>query len=464
MAARPLTAAQYYVDDTTGTDSNSGISIDAPWKSLSHVKEQIFSPGDSILLKCGSTWNEGFSLRSSGDDAGPILVGSYGSGPPPVIPSLTIYGDHTIVQDLIVDSEKADKDAVQVRGARNCVLRRLTIQNGTRDGIDVSDAENLLIEVCHIHHFLAGSFTDQKDAHGIVVNRSRGITVRNTEIHHVSGDSFQADPSRDAENLSNDILIENCHFWTGPLTKDFNSGWQRTDDLPDYQKQYPGENAIDTKVLKSGWEKVSRMRITVRDMLAHGWKNDNFIANKAVFNLKEKIEAVIDGVTVYDSEIAFRLRGTRGNAEVTIKNAVIYKCEKAIRAEDNLENLKVYNTTFGHLINTQLEFAGGSYGTGTWEFLNNAFINEKPAIADEPSNMVVSSGDLELNFLDYGSGNYRLKRGSSLIGAGKTLDNVIIDREARIRNSPYDVGAYAFWTDSQPGGTPIAPKNLRILK
>ena len=61
--------------------------------------------------------------------------------------------------------------------------------------IDAADADNLLIENCHIHHFLKGSFNQQADAHGIVVTGTQGVTIRNTEIHHVSGDSFQADPS-----------------------------------------------------------------------------------------------------------------------------------------------------------------------------------------------------------------------------------------------------------------------------
>ena len=60
------------------------------------------------------------------------------------------------------------------------------------------------------------------------------------------------------------------------------------------------------------------MRITVTNMIALVFINEGFIANRVVFNMKEKIDAILDGVTVYDSEIAFRLCSARGIANVTI--------------------------------------------------------------------------------------------------------------------------------------------------
>ena len=47
----------YYVDAENGDDSNSGTSIDAPWKSLNKVTDTTFLPGDQILLKSGSVGN-----------------------------------------------------------------------------------------------------------------------------------------------------------------------------------------------------------------------------------------------------------------------------------------------------------------------------------------------------------------------------------------------------------------------
>ena len=57
---------------------------------------------------------------------------------------------------------------------KNAIFRHLEVKNGTKDGIDAADADNLLIDNCHIHHFLNGSFSNQADAHGIVVTGTQG--------------------------------------------------------------------------------------------------------------------------------------------------------------------------------------------------------------------------------------------------------------------------------------------------
>ena len=275
------------------------------------------------------------------------------------------------------------------------------------------------------------------------------MTIRNTNVHHVSGDSFQADPRRESGNITNHILIEDSHFWTSPLASNFNNGW--------LAGQRPGENAIDTKVVASGWENESRATITLRNIVAHGWEKDGFIANKAVFNMKEKITAVFDGITVYDSEIAFRLRGTRGNADTTLRNVVMYNVEKAIRAEDNLANLVIHNTTFGESINTLLQFAGGSSGAGSWDWRNNAFVGSPPSVASHSTNRLAPLSD----YLNSGQGDYHLVLNATLVDQGTTIGSVITDRDGHPRSGMYDVGAYELITvsDRTP---PDAPSNIIV--
>ena len=422
----------YYLDATKGKDANSGTSPKRAWKSLAKVQKMSFEPGDRILLKSGRVWSGELALRSAGTRKAPITVSAFGGREAPVIQALKAERDYVIYKNITVDHKKEAGDAVRVRGAKHNVFRNMTIRNGTQDGIDGDKADSVLIENCHIHHFLGGSFKKQVDAHGIVFTDTKGITIRDTEIHHVSGDSFQTDPDRD-QNLPDNILIENCHFWTGPLKRKFNSHW--------FARRTPGENAIDVKMVKSGWNNLRRMRITITDMVAHGFTKDEFISNRAVFNMKDKIQAVFDGVTVYDSEIAFRLRGSNGNANVTIKNAVIYDCETAIRAENDLSNLIVYNSTFGNGIRETLRFADGSGGKNSWRWRNNAFVSDIPSVASRGgNNRSADRGD----FIAITKGDYHLRDGSRLIDSGKRLSSVKLDRDSLKRLRPYDVGAYDF--------------------
>ncbi len=440
LIATALSAETYYVDASAGNNSNSGRSETTAWRTVEEVTNRTFQPGDVILFKRGEVWLEELevSVNSNGTAASPIRVGAYGTGVPPVLQRVTARGQWWIFEDFEVNRQKEGGTAFRLIGAHNSIIRNLEIHNGTSDGVDVNGSNDVLIENCEIHHFLRGSFSSQEDAHGIAAQDVDGLTIRGTNIHHFSGDAFQTDPDRDT-NTPNNILIEDCEMWTGPLDEDFNS-WNAG--------EVPGENAVDTKLVKEGWDSVTRMQITIRNTVAHGFVADGFINNRAAFNMKEKIEAVFDGVTVYNCEIAFRLRGTRGNANVTLINAVVYDCDKAIRAEDDLSNLRVFNSTFGDGLPTHIQFAGGSGGTPTWDIRNNAFLGSKPSVASDVSNEVTAASD----FINASGRDYRIAGGSNLIDTGNAIAEVTQDRDGnqRPQGISHDIGAYEF-TDSTTG-------------
>lgn len=76
----------YYVSFSSGSDANSGTSPSEPWKTLSKVSAQTFSPGDTILLKSGDTWTgETLTLNGNGSSSNWITLSSYGPGDRPKI-------------------------------------------------------------------------------------------------------------------------------------------------------------------------------------------------------------------------------------------------------------------------------------------------------------------------------------------------------------------------------------------
>ncbi len=85
-------ATVYYVDSAAGSDSHSGTSSSAPWKTLAKVNSHSFAAGDQILLKRGSTWREQLNVRSSGSSSKPVVFGAYGSGNAPLINASDLVG------------------------------------------------------------------------------------------------------------------------------------------------------------------------------------------------------------------------------------------------------------------------------------------------------------------------------------------------------------------------------------
>ncbi len=425
-----LLAATFYVDGINGNDSNSGVTEAAAFRSVSRVNSLTLAPGDNVLFRRGQDFDGVLAVDDSGTGSAPITIGAWESGANPIIYELSLSGDYLVVRDLVVDHRKDPSDAIRMRSARNCVLRDMEIRNGARDAIDIDQGDGLLVEDVEIHHFLNGSFGSKDDSHGLAITDTDGVTVRRANIHHVSGDSLQTDPNRSPGRISDNIVIEDSVLWTGPLDQDFNSGWQAGDS--------PGENAIDTKVLQSGFANEIRMKITLRNVVAYGWTAVPEISNRAVFNLKEKITAELDRVTVYDSEIAFRIRGALGNADTLISNAVVHDVDIAVRTEDDLTDLRVYNSTFGHGVAEQLRHAGGSGGVSSWDWRNNAFVGSKPSEADDPTNVIATDGD----FVSVSQRDYRLSPGSGLVDAGTVITAVDVDRDGNARVAPYDSGAF----------------------
>lgn len=81
----PVIGTTYYLDSTSGSDSNSGTSPTSAWATLSKASSMTFQPGDQLELRSGETWTGQLALHGSGDAGSPIVVTSYGSGAKPII-------------------------------------------------------------------------------------------------------------------------------------------------------------------------------------------------------------------------------------------------------------------------------------------------------------------------------------------------------------------------------------------
>ncbi len=76
----------YYVSDTKGHDTNTGTTPESPLRTLWAVAEKTLSAGDEIRLECGSVFQgQALHLSVQGTCEAPIVIGSYGDGPKPVI-------------------------------------------------------------------------------------------------------------------------------------------------------------------------------------------------------------------------------------------------------------------------------------------------------------------------------------------------------------------------------------------
>lgn len=88
-SALSANATSYYFS-SAGNDANSGTNSGAPWKSLTKIYQLAFatpplSPGDSILLKAGDTFDTVALLYNGGSSGNPITITRYDTGADPII-------------------------------------------------------------------------------------------------------------------------------------------------------------------------------------------------------------------------------------------------------------------------------------------------------------------------------------------------------------------------------------------
>ncbi|MBN2288633.1 MAG: right-handed parallel beta-helix repeat-containing protein [Candidatus Glassbacteria bacterium] len=337
---------------------------------------------------------------------------------------------------LVLDGGFGAADCVDIRGpgAHHFELKRCEVRNTLQDGIDIEGAPAGRILDCTIHHCLAGTHHLQHDGHGIVAGNLDSLLIRNCNIYFVSGDCFQSDPDRDPWD---NIVLENCRLWTGPLPEaaaGFPAGY------------IPGENAVDTKQL----EKHPRSRLTLRNVQAYGWRA-GLIGTMSAFNIKDHVEVLIENCVLWDNEVCLRLRGGegdedgRGGARVAVINTVMRESDYGIRYEDMIRHLKIYNCTWGNRVDNPFGVRQG-LDKNTFEMRNCLFQLERlPAEAAAfKSNLTVGPE----SFGNPRGGDFRLVAGSPAIDAGEDLSVKGVTSDAASRPRPsgraYDIGAYEF--------------------
>lgn len=417
-------AADWHVDAAAPPGGTGG--PDDPFATVAEGLAAAM-PGDSVLVRAG-TYDEQLASVRDGEETRPIVVAAAAGDEGAVIVqnegrTLEVTHAYQTFRGLVFDGLYGTSIPVSVDGSpRGITFERCEIRNAQRDCVDLGSAAAVTFDACRIHHCLRWE-GERIDAHAITGAGVTGLTVRGCEIYQFSGDAIQLAPSRD---FWDELVVESTIFWLAPV-ETTPSGFP--------EGTIPGENAFDSKTPDTG----PRSRVLFRNVTAFGFRGA--ISNQAVFNVKENVDVTIDGVTVFDSEIAFRLRHP---ALVTVMNAVVHGCDTAVRYEDGIADLGILNSTFGGGLGRAFNAASSDVDPLVQNCLFLADSLPAEAAADA-SNMTAD----ETVFLDAAAHDYHLAETSAAVDAGAALDRVPHDRDGvpRPQGSAWDVGAYE-WTDA----------------
>lgn len=196
----------YYIDATTGDDSDTGLTEALAWQTIGKISTEFaagtFNAGDQILLRRGETWAINASAQRlrirgcSGAIGNHITIADYGTGALPCLDAGT--ATHRMIYHASADA-----------GGNYITLRNLDIM-GTYDstGIRLEGVRHWNLENLNIHDITrsGGGWCA-----GIrIKDNSEYIWVGNCDITDIEGEGIYLADGSDANDRTRRCMISNC--------------------------------------------------------------------------------------------------------------------------------------------------------------------------------------------------------------------------------------------------------------
>jgi len=430
-----LQATDYYVS-TTGSNSQSGLSLSQAWGSFKYAVSKL-QPGDRLIIANG-IYSEALTVSVSGLAGSPIVI--KGESRTGVIiqemsTAITIIDrNYVTIEDMTI---RRGRQGVFIKNCRHITLRRVNIFEVVSVGIWFRDKnDEFLVTECQVEN-MTGSSTD---GWGIRVNDDNG----GKRGKGVIAWSVFRNGWRSGARLQDtivDLYYNIFDGWGGDGSRDH--GVYYGNGAPEYDA---GATTIIEGNIFIGNHgnglKVSK------------WYNPvNMIIKNNIFAKNDYDGLVltwgVDGIQVYNNTFynnknnEFRSTPydvSGGNRNIKVKNNLFYSQTNLIllmaNSEQGLEiDYNCYYSTASTKFRTRIGSSYTNYSSlSAWRNNNVAPGIDSHSMFADPLLVNPSQGD------------YTLQSDSPCIDAGTALPSVIIDfnQVVRPQGAGYDIGAFEY--------------------
>lgn len=405
---------RYYVNNQTGNDTNNGISVKSPWKSLEKLEEITFQPGDSILFAKNSVFFGGITFKSSGSIEKPIVISCYGKGSLPSFSNpgqdkvngnvFQVSGSHIVIDGL---SFNKCADANSKRGKSILECGAIFTQTGA-DHITIKNCEftdcPIGVNITGQHSLITGNTLRDCNRFlsspnwgplGIVIANAYNEISYNTCSNYVNiGGAYGADGG----------FIELDDRYFGTKVHDIKIHHNKSFDNMGFLE-------IETKVEGDNIDVYYNLSDDYQQFIFY-WGGDNsMIENNTVIRTKPSLNGAVNTV--------FTMR--KGN--FTLRN-------------------NIFVVANGVQVLATAPYDVGNYNQVIHE--NNLYYCIDGS-TDDPCGKPLAPGEIIANpsFVDIKSGNYQLSPKSPAINSGKVLGyKVDLNNVPLKKNTNPNIGAY----------------------
>ena len=258
------TGTTYYVDSKGGNDSNDGTSESKAFKTLEKVNGLNLEPGDTVLLKKGSVFEDQalkFTKEDSGTAEAPVKVSTYGEGKRPQI-NTNGHGQWELNYGNPLDNQNHKwkgtvSSSILIEDAEYLEIEGLELTNDRESSTDTEKDKKYNDADAMDRTGVAGVAKDNGTVDHIVLN--------DLYIHDVTGNVYNkhmtnggiyfivAKPTNEGETgiaRYNDVQIRNCSLnkvnrWGIAVGYTYQWGQFETGELPDAtMAKYGSSNVV----------------------------------------------------------------------------------------------------------------------------------------------------------------------------------------------------------------------------
>ena len=222
------TGTTYYVDSKSGSDSNDGTSESKAFKTLDKVNALDLEPGDTVLLKKGSVFEDQalqFTKEDSGTAEAPVKISTYGEGDKPQI-NTNGHGQWDLNYGTPLDNRNHKwkgkvSSSILIKDTEYIEIKGLELTNDRNSATDTEKDKNYNDAYAMDRTGVAGVAKDNGTVDHIVLN--------DLYIHNVTGNVYNKHmtnggiyfivekPTNEATTgiaRYNDVQIKNCYLDT----------------------------------------------------------------------------------------------------------------------------------------------------------------------------------------------------------------------------------------------------------
>ena len=258
------TGTTYYVDSKDGNDSNDGTSESKAFKTLDKVNGLNLEPGDTVLLKKGSVFEDQalkFTKEDSGTAEAPVKISTYGEGEKPKI-NTNGHGQWELNYGNPLDNQNHKwkgtvSSSILIEDTEYLEIEGLELTNDRKSATDTETDKAYNDAYAMDRTGVAGVAKDNGTVDHIVLN--------DLYIHDVTGNVYNkhmtnggiyfivAKPTNEGETgiaRYNDVQIRNCSLnkvnrWGIAVGYTYQWGQFQTGELPDAtMAKYGSSNVV----------------------------------------------------------------------------------------------------------------------------------------------------------------------------------------------------------------------------